>query len=107
MLLRPPLFVVHVGGCAMGGNASMIDVDRYVRLLDLVHNRVKVTNDALNRDFCSLRLVRGTGNVLAFDGVEFARFASFDCGQTADALRVMRGVADLSWALSRSGLVVM
>lgn len=88
------------------GIDALADMERYFRRLDLAHNRVKATNDALGREVCGLTSCRGRGNVLELCGVEVYTFGHFDQEGTEGVLLVLHGMAELAWTMAREGYVV-
>lgn len=85
----------------------LADMERYFRRLDLAHNRVRVTNDAIGRECCELVSRRGHGNVVELSGVEVFRFGHFDVEGVEDALMFLRGVSDLAWTMARDGYIAV
>lgn len=79
-------------------------LDRWVRLLDRMHNMADMVNGDFGADICAVRNVRGRGNVVVLDGVELAEFGHFDESGLLEAYYVLTGVRESFWCLNKRGV---
>ena len=78
-------------------------LERWVRIMDRMHNMAEMVNGDYGGTICRVRSVRGRGNVVELGGVELAEFGHFDESGALEAYHMLRGVREAFWCMCKRG----